>query len=120
MTNPLIMKLQHGAQLTKQDHTNLEAIITQTRHLEARENIIHEEDPPSDVRLILDGFACRYKALPSGRRSIVAFMVPGDFCDLHVAILGAMDHSIATLTPCTLVDISRDEIEELTTNYPRI
>jgi CRP-like cAMP-binding protein len=120
MINSLIMKLRHGAQLTKKDYAKLQTVTAQTRRLAAHVDIIHEEEPPDDVRLVLDGFACRYKALPNGGRSIVAFLVPGDFCDLHVAILGAMDHSIATLTPCTLVDIPRETIQELTTGYPCI
>jgi hypothetical protein len=35
------------------------------------------------VHLILDGFACRYKVLPEGARSIVAYLLPGDMCDWH-------------------------------------
>jgi hypothetical protein len=30
------------------------------------------------VYLILEGFACRYKILPNGKRHIVAYLVPGD------------------------------------------
>jgi CRP-like cAMP-binding protein len=66
------------------------------------------------VRLILEGFACRYKLLADGRRQIMAYLVPGDFCDLHVFILKAMDHTIATLSPCRVVDIPRERILELT------
>ena len=66
------------------------------------------------MRFIAEGFACRYKGLSSGRRQIVGFLVKGDFCDLHVPLLRAMDHSIATLSPCTVVDIPRHRIEEMT------
>jgi CRP-like cAMP-binding protein len=41
-------------------------------------------------------------------------LVPGDFCDLHVFILKEMDHSIATLSRCTVVKIPRQCILELT------
>jgi hypothetical protein len=41
--------------------------------------------------------------LPDGTRQIMAYLVPGDFCDLHVFILKAMDHCIATLSPCKVV-----------------
>jgi CRP-like cAMP-binding protein len=62
------------------------------------------------VHLILDGFACRYKLTDEGTRQIMAYLVPGDFCDLHVFILKEMDHSIATLSRCTVGDIPRDRI----------
>jgi CRP-like cAMP-binding protein len=69
---------------------------------------------------MLDGWACRYNTLPDGRRQIVAFFVPGDFCDLNVYILKQMDHSIGAITRLAVADISRDEMDYLTTNHPRI
>jgi CRP-like cAMP-binding protein len=65
------------------------------------------------VHLILEGFACRYKVLADGTRQIMAYLVPGDFCDLQVFILKEMDHSIATLSRCTVVKIPRQGILEL-------
>src|SRR4051794_40564014 len=61
----------------------------------ASEDLILEGDRPNYVHLMQKGFACRYKILPDGGRSITAYLVPGDICDLHVSILGEMDHSIA-------------------------
>ncbi|WP_198959228.1 Crp/Fnr family transcriptional regulator [Bradyrhizobium canariense] len=75
---------------------------------------IKEGDSPADVHLVLSGFACRYKLLPSGDRQIMAWLVPGDICDLHVSILGEMDHAIGTLTPCQIAFLPRHVIEELT------
>lgn len=66
------------------------------------------------MRLIIQGLACRYKNLPNGRRQIVAYLIPGDFCDLHVHVLKAMDHSIATVSACKVVDIPRYRIAEMT------
>src|SRR4051794_12174110 len=90
LSNPLIMKLDHGASLTNEDRA--------TRHAEARHDPIHEGDRPESVYLVMSGIACRYKILADGKRQILAFLIPGDFCDLHVAILGVMDHSICTLS----------------------
>ena len=120
MQNPLIAKLERGAELNVEDRAKLESIVRHPREVSSRQDLIHEGDVPSDVHLVLDGFACRYKDLPNGRRQIMAFLVPGDFCDFHVAILGAMDHGIRTLTSCTMVRIPRETIEDLTNHYPRI
>ena len=60
----------------------------------AKTHIIFQGDRPGDVHLVMEGFACRSKVLPDGARQIMALLLPGDFCDLHVAILGAMDHDI--------------------------
>ena len=72
------------------------------------------------MHVIGSGFACRYKLLPNGSRSIVAYLIPGDMCDLNVSILGAMDHCIGTLGPCEVVRIPRKTIEDLTTNRPTL
>ena len=109
-----------GAALTAEDRIRLDSVTRYTRKVGAREDLIREGDEPSQVHLVLDGFACRYKTLPNGRRQIMAFLIPGDFCDFHVAILGTMDHGIATLTPCTMVSIPVETIEDLTTHHPRI
>lgn len=50
----------------------------------------------------------------------MAFLVPGDFCDLNVFILDQMDHSIGTISTCQVVDIPRQAIEDITANHPRI
>jgi CRP-like cAMP-binding protein len=118
--HPLIAKLGQGAELDAADRNRLEEISAKRRPLGPREDIIREGDPPSDVHLIMDGFACRYKLLPGGRRSIMAILVPGDFCDLDVAILDQMDHTIGTLTAVSLVEIPRPTVKELTEQHPNI
>ena len=119
MSNPLIRKLEYGADLTEADRERLTG-IGRTRQIGARHTIIKQGDRPDDVRLVLSGFACRYKVMRNGRHQILALMVPGDFCDLHVAILDTMDHSIITLSPCTIADLPRATILDLTEQYPRI
>ena len=67
---------------------------------------------------MLEGWAARYKVLPDGARQITAFLIPGDFCDLHVTILAQMDHSITALSPVTVVDVPHEAIEELARSRP--
>ncbi len=119
MVNALISKLERGADLTVEDRAKLEAVVRHPRTVGKRKDLIREGEAPTVVQLVIEGFACRYKVLPNGRRQIMAFLIPGDFCDFHVALLGTMDHSIATLTPCTMVAIPRETIADLTT-HPEI
>jgi CRP-like cAMP-binding protein len=113
MMNRLTRKLEAFAPLPDADRLLLDEVIRPTQAVGSRTDLIRESEAPSDVNLILEGFACRYKILPTGRRQIMAYLVPGDFCDLHVFILKAMDHSIATLSPCTVVKLPRSRILEL-------
>jgi CRP-like cAMP-binding protein len=90
------------------------------REIGPREYIIREGDRPENVHVILEGFACRYKHLPDGGRQVMAYLVPGDACDLHIAILGEMDHAIGTLTACRVAYLPQKVIEDLTTERPAI
>ena len=120
MDNPLIRKLEIATALNDDDRAVLERMCARRRRLDAKQDIIQQGDRPGDVHLVMEGVTVRYKLMPEGRRHIIAVLLPGDFCDLHVAILGAMDHSIATVTPCTIVEIPAAAIAELTANHPRI
>ena len=62
---------------------------------------------------MLEGWACRYKILPSGTRQVLAFLMPGDCCDLHIGLLAEMDHSIQTITPALVATIDRVEMDAI-------
>ncbi|MDN3575040.1 Crp/Fnr family transcriptional regulator, partial [Methylobacterium longum] len=90
--NPLILKLESLAPLSADDRAVLERISAKPHLVPAGTDLIGEGDKPDGVYLILDGIACRYKLRASGARQIMAYLVPGDYCDLDVAMLKAMDH----------------------------
>ncbi len=118
MQDALIRKLESFEELTHADCEALRALVPRVRQVPARTDLIQEGDVPGNVHFILDGYACRYKVLQDGQRQIIAFFVPGDFCDLNVFILDQMDHSIGTISPCKTVEIPRHAIEEITAHHP--
>ena len=120
MQDALIRKLESFEELTEADREALSALTLRIRKVPARTDLISEGDPPNSVHLILDGYACRYKVLPDGQRQIMAYLVPGDFCDLNVFILDQMDHNIGTISACQVVDIPRQAIVEITDDHPRV
>lgn len=113
-SNVLIRKLEGFHKLSLEDKELLEHHSRPLREIPAKRDIIREGDVPEDVFLILSGFACRYKLIEDGKRQIMAFLVPGDFCDFQVFILKRMDHNIGTLSRCQVVRIKREAILELT------
>lgn len=116
----LFRKLQNFARLSQEDSAALEKIRSSIIETQARQDIIREGEDPKVVRLIVSGWACRYKGLPDGRRQIVGFFIPGDFCDLNVYILREMDHSIGAITPVRYAMITPDEMERITHDRPRV
>ncbi len=115
MLNLLTRKLEAFGPLPDEDKSLLDDIVGRPRKVAADQDIVREGEASPNVRLVVEGFACRYKLMKNGDRQIVAFLIPGDFCDQHVFILNAMDHSIATVSPAMVVDIPRDRILELKT-----
>ena len=112
--SPLVTRLESVCRLSELDRSALSALCRNPRDMGARRNVIREGERPDHVHLMVEGWAARYKLLPDGARQITAFLIPGDFCDLHVTILGEMDHSIITLTRAKVAYIPRSEMDALT------
>ena len=119
--NHLILKLQAFTRLSTEDRAALAGLgRSPVFETEPRRDLIREGDQPKAIKLILSGWACRYKALPDGRRQIVGFFVPGDLCDLNIYILKEMDHSISAITHVTYARLGPEEMDRITLARPRI
>ena len=119
-TTPLLAKLEQFAKLSDADKQALENIAQAVTHHEPKEDIISQGDRPTGVHLLLEGWAGRYKILPEGERMIMAYLIPGDLCDVNVMLLEQMDHSIGALSACTVLHFPRDRLAELMGKNERI
>lgn len=114
--NPLIRKMEGYAPLSDEDRGAMLAICSErVETVPAGRDIIADGQTTDYVHLILDGWAARYKIMPDGSRQITAFLIAGDFCDLHITILEKMDHGIVSLTPCKVAHLDTDKLDEITT-----
>ncbi|MCV9967819.1 Crp/Fnr family transcriptional regulator [Pararhizobium sp. BT-229] len=120
MENAFIRKLDSFVQLPDEDRKWLQSLTGRVQVLTADQDLIREGDNPETVHLILEGFAARYKMTIDGKRQIFAYLIPGDFCDLHVALLKRMDHSIGTLSPCRVATLLPSTIIEITERRPAL
>lgn len=118
--NQFITKLGRLASLSDAAVSALEHATANAAAVGARRDLIREGDQPGPLLVILDGWACRYKILPNGARQMLAFLMPGDSCDLHVDLLTEMDHGIQTITPCTVAKIDRPTIETVFEQHPSV
>jgi CRP-like cAMP-binding protein len=118
--NPLVTKLSRFVLLSDEEVGVLDALCANQERFNAGVNLADEGDPARLAFIITRGLACRYRLLADGRRQILAFLIPGDFCDLYGFLFRAMDHSIATIAATRLATISRDKVIELGARYPRI
>ena len=120
MANRFVQKLQGFAQLADDDIRALEQATAGASDFHARKHLIREGDRPGPVFVMLEGWAVRYKVLPAGTRQIMAFLMPGDACDLHSAMLAEMDHSIETVTKASVAMISRQTIDTVMIDHPAV
>lgn len=121
MALPLTLRLEAFTRLSQDDRAALDRIGRgSVRDVAPRRDLVREGDTPRFVHLILDGWGCRHKTLPDGRRQIVALFIPGDFCDLNIYLLKRMDHNIGAITAMRVAQISRDEVDSLTETRPRV
>ena len=117
---PVASKLQAFTRLSRDDLAAVGALTRNSRVVEARRDLISEGDRPRHVHLVMDGWGCRYKNLPDGKRQIVSFFIPGDLCDINVFILKQMDHSIGAITRLKVAVITPEEMAALTEGRPRL
>ena len=116
MPNRFIQKLQGFAELSREEVAALEQATSLPAAYATRKHLILEGDTPGPVFVVLEGWAIRYKVLPTGTRQIMAFLMPGDACDLHIGMLDEMDHSIETITQATVATIASGAMTDLMGN----
>lgn len=112
-SNAFIRNIQSRAELSDSEIGKLEAITSKPRQYPAKHDLICDGDRPGPLYLFLEGWGLRYKILPEGTRQVLAFLLPGDCCDMHTRVLDRMDHSIATITPSLVVSVDRGEMNAL-------
>lgn len=121
MVDLLTQRLEQFVRFSSEDRKMLADLAAiNVRRIAARRDLIREGDDPQFVNLVLDGWAIRHKMLADGRRQIIAFLIPGDLCDLNVFILKEMDHSIGALTPLKVAQLPRSVFDQIYERHPRI
>lgn len=120
VSNPFIRKLEAFAPLSPAEKHALDAVIDRVVDRKAGEDLIHQGERPHHVHLLLEGWAYRYKLLPNGSRQIMAYLLPGDLCDIHIFILKTMDHSLGLLSDARIGLIPEHVMLDLMDRHPRI
>ena len=120
MSNAFADRLLGHGPLSTDEVAMLTAACRNVREMGPGLHLIREGDCPDPVFVMLEGWACQYKIVPDGGRQIMGFMLPGDFCDIHIAVLEAMDHSVVTLSKAKVALIPQSQMEALVQVRPAI
>ena len=84
--SPLVRKLESIVALTAEEREAVLRIPVTVRALKADQDIVRDQDRPSQCCLILDGFAFRYKVLAGGKRQILSFHIRVTFRTCRASI----------------------------------
>ena len=118
--HPMIRKLSTFADLSADERNAIMEATARPVDVAAGEDIICRGEPQGGVRLLLTGFAARYKILEDGRRQIVGFLLPGDLCDFHVLLLKRVDHSIFAVCGSQIAVLSNAHLHGMMEQWPNI
>ena len=113
-------KLENFTALDEADRGSLRQLVTLGKPVAAASDLILEGDAPEHVFLFVAGWGYRYKVTPEGKRQILAFLLPGDICDIHIYILKQMDHAIGMLSDGIVVPVPKGDLMALMETHPRI
>jgi CRP-like cAMP-binding protein len=117
----LLRRIEEYTDLPAEARKALEDLSARpARQIPARRDLIRQGAAPPAIYLVREGWACRYKTLPDGRRQVVDFLIPGDLCDLDIYILGRIDHSIGAVTALEIVEIPPEELQAIADSHPQI
>jgi CRP-like cAMP-binding protein len=120
VNHPFVRKLRHGACLSNEDAEALTRLAQPVRSIEARRSLLEEGAEQRFLPLIIEGWACRYKVLESGKLQIISLFVPGDLCEPFGVLPRVTDHSIVALTPVTFALIPLDALRSVARARPRV
>lgn len=116
----LVRKLDGFAPLTEADRAALAGLTRYVRPVERHTVLVEQDSVAEHAHIVLAGFASRYKRRATGRRQILAYLIPGDLCDLGALHGCPLDHTIETLTRCRIARVPRAAYLDLLGQHPRI
>ncbi|MEE7456023.1 Crp/Fnr family transcriptional regulator [Methylorubrum populi] len=116
----LARKLDGFGPLTEPDRTALEQLRGYVRLVERHVVLVDQDRVADHALIVFSGFAARHKRRTSGRRQILAYLIPGDLCDRGALHGYPLAHAIETLTLCRIARIPRATYLDLLEHHPGI
>jgi CRP-like cAMP-binding protein len=116
----LLRRLSRTTAFSPDERQTILELPMTTREVALGEDVICQGDNPSTCTLVLQGFLCRYKLTPDGRRQILSFHVPGDVPDFQSLHVGAMDHSLAAVSDAEVALVGHAPLRDAMVNHAAI
>lgn len=119
-THPLVMKLRTFFDLSDAEAEQLCFPANAHQSLAAGKDLVVYGQPVEQAVLLEEGWAIRHRTLSDGRRQILGFVLPGDFCDPTVFVERRSHAAVTTITPARFTYVRADDIRTLTYGSPKL
>ena len=120
MSRMLILQLERFGRLSAEEKLAVTAMRVRSRRVGSRQDLAREDEAPELDDVLLAGFACRYVVLPNGRRQVLAYILPGEFCGRRTGNCDLPEHAIATLSAVKIGTFAREELSSLAHRFPAL
>ena len=117
---PMLRKLRLWGTLNTAQEQALLNLPYSVVVVEKQKVFVREGDDISHCWLVLSGHCVRFKYVGTGARQIVSIHMKGDLVDLTNALFGVADHSLQTLTACTMAKLPVEPVRRLSDADPAI
>ena len=109
---PLARRVRGHIALAESDLEALERLSRDRESAPAGAILLKPREGAAGALLVQDGWAMCWSSLPTGRRQIVSFVLPGDMVGLTTLILGHSSEFVSAITPVTVSRLRFDAIED--------
>ena len=113
-------RLSRYAHLSAEEENLLATLASGAREAPAGTLLLAEREALNRPRLMLEGWACAFRALPDGRRQIFEFVLPGDIYGFSHRAGAAAPAPVLALTRCSTADADRlgEALRDTPDDYP--
>ncbi|QYO76082.1 Crp/Fnr family transcriptional regulator [Devosia salina] len=115
-----LRRLSHVSVLSAAAQATAQRAFSAIRRAPTRDHLVRDGIRESAVKVLIAGFACRYKYLPAGRRQITAFILPGDICDFGFLSGSPAAQDVVALAPSLVASIELDRLAVMVEEQPDI
>lgn len=106
--------------LSGDDAVRLNGLETSDRTYEPNDDIVRSGTANGGIHLVRDGWCCRYRILPDGRRHILGFHLPGDLVGLDTVYMASSPNAVTTLTQTSVSTVSSAALLGLCREAPAV
>lgn len=96
------------------------ALKISQRDVAAHEAIALADRDGDCLYTLLSGWAYRYKRLPTGKRQVLDFLLPGDLIGLHSPMSAGATHEVRAITPVRLCVLDARSFDRMVGEQPTL